>query len=142
MQLTGIIKKAGNYYVALCMELNVSSQGESIEEAKKMLGAACEEYVSYMKEDNLVGEIRSVPLEILREFLLEDVEYVRPSDDWVYSENITFEVEAGLKESHQCRARSLPSFSFMVAPYSSDREVPAMRYLNEKKRARCTELLW
>ena len=78
MQLTGIIKKAGNYYVALCMELNVSSQGESIEEAKRMLGAACEEYVSYMKEDNLVGEIRSVPLEILREFLLEDVEYVRP----------------------------------------------------------------
>lgn len=92
MQLTGIIKKAGNYYVALCLELNVSSQGESIEEAKRMLQEACEEYVSYMEEKNL--EIRSVPLEILREFLLEDVEYVRPSDDWVYSENITFEVGA------------------------------------------------
>ena len=92
MQLTGIIKKVGNYYVALCLELNVSSQGESIEEAKKMLQEACEEYVSYMEEKNL--EIRSVPLEILREFLLEDVEYVRPSDDWVYSENITFEVGA------------------------------------------------
>jgi len=94
MQLTGIIKKAGNYYVALCLELNVSSQGESIEEARRMLQEACEEYVSYMKENNLVGEIRSVPLEILREFLLEDAEYVRPSDDWVYSENMTFEVEA------------------------------------------------
>ena len=92
MQLTGIIKKVGNYYVALCLELNVSSQGENIEEAKRMLQEACEEYVSYMEEKNL--EIRSVPLEILREFLLEDVEYVRPSDDWVYSENITFEVEA------------------------------------------------
>ena len=92
MQLTGIIKKVGNYYVALCLELNVSSQGESIEEAKKMLQEACEEYVYYMEEKNL--EIRSVPLEILREFLLEDVEYVRPSDDWVYSENITFEVGA------------------------------------------------
>ncbi len=92
MQLTGIIKKVGNYYVALCLELNVSSQGESIEEAKRMLQEACEEYVSYMEEKNL--EIRSVPLEILREFLLEDVEYVRPSDDWVYSENITFEVGA------------------------------------------------
>jgi len=78
--------------VALCLELNVSSQGESIEEAKRMLQEACEEYVSYMEEKNL--EIRSVPLEILREFLLEDVEYVRPSDDWVYSENITFEVGA------------------------------------------------
>ena len=92
MQLTGIIKKVGNYYVALCLELNVSSQGESIEEAKKMLQEACEEYVYYMEEKNL--EIRSVPLEILREFLLEDVEYVRPSDDWVYTENITFEVGA------------------------------------------------
>ena len=90
MQLTGIIKKVGNYYVALCLELNVSSQGESIEESKRMLQEACGEYVSYMEEKNL--EIRSVPLEILREFLLEDVEYVRPSDDWVYSENITFEV--------------------------------------------------
>jgi len=94
MQLTGIIKKVGDYYVALCLELNVSSQGESIEEAKRMLQEACEEYVSYMKENNLVGDIRSVPLEILREFLIEDVEYVRPSDDWVYSENITFEVGA------------------------------------------------
>ena len=49
-QLTGIIKKAGNYYVALCLELNVSSQGESIEEARKMLKEACEEYLSYVKE--------------------------------------------------------------------------------------------
>ncbi len=94
MQLTGIIKKAGNYYVALCLELNVSSQGESIEEARRMLQEACDEYISYMKEENLMGEIRSVPLENLREFLLEDAEYVRPSDDWVYSENMTFEVEA------------------------------------------------
>ena len=39
-------------------------------------------------------EIRPVPVEVLRKFLVEDVEYVRPSDDWVYSENITFEVEA------------------------------------------------
>ena len=95
MQLTGIIKKAGNYYVALCLELNVSSQGESIEDARRMLQEACEEYVSYVKENNLVGEIRSVPLEILREFLIGDVECVRPSDDWVYSDNIAFEVEAG-----------------------------------------------
>ena len=94
MQVTGIIKKAGNYYVALCLELNVSSQGESIEEAKRMLDAACGEYVSYMEENRLTDEIRSAPIEVLREFLMEDVEYVRPSYDWAYSENITFEVEA------------------------------------------------
>jgi predicted RNase H-like HicB family nuclease len=74
-QLTGIIKKAGNYYVALCLELNVSSQGESIEEAKRMLQEACEEYLAYIKEEKLEDEIRAVPLEILREFLVEDVEY-------------------------------------------------------------------
>jgi len=32
IQLTGIIKKSGDYYVALCIEINVSSQGESIED--------------------------------------------------------------------------------------------------------------
>jgi len=94
MQLTGIIKKAGSYYVALCMELNVSSQGESIEEARRMLQEACEEYLSYVKEKKLEDEILPAPLEVLREFLIEDVDYVRPSHDWVYSENITFEVGA------------------------------------------------
>jgi len=94
MQLTGIIKKDGDYYVALCLELNISSQGENIEESKRMLQEACEEYLSYMEEKSMGDEIRPVPMEILQEFLIEDVEYVRPSDDWVYSENITFEVEA------------------------------------------------
>lgn len=96
MQLTGIIKKAGNYYVALCLELNVSSQGESIEETRRMLQEACEEYLSYIKEKKLEDEIRPAPLDVLREFLIEDVEQVRPSHEWVYSENITFEVSASV----------------------------------------------
>jgi len=94
VQLTGIIKKCGEHYVALCLEINVSSQGESIEEARKMLQEACEEYLSYLKEKGLEGEIKPVSLEVLREFLIDDVEYVRPSSDWVYSESITFEVSA------------------------------------------------
>jgi len=40
MSLTGVIKKSGNFYVALCLELNVSSEGESIDEARKMLQEA------------------------------------------------------------------------------------------------------
>ncbi|MGB2841654.1 MAG: type II toxin-antitoxin system HicB family antitoxin [Halobacteriota archaeon] len=96
MRLTGIIKKVGNYYVALCLELNVSSQGESIEEARRMLQEACEEYLSYIKEKKLEDEIRPAPVEVLREFLIENVEHVRPSHDWVYSENITFEVSASV----------------------------------------------
>ena len=96
MQLTGIIKKSGNYYVALCLEINVSSQGESIEEARKMLQEACDEYISYMKDVGREDEIKSVPVDILREFLLDDVECVRPSSSWVYSESITFVVCASV----------------------------------------------
>ncbi|MHC1599659.1 MAG: hypothetical protein ACXQS5_02405 [Candidatus Methanospirareceae archaeon] len=47
-----------------------------------------------MREKNPDDEIRTVPPEVLREFLVEDVEHVRPSRDWIYSENISFEVEA------------------------------------------------
>ncbi|MHB8117106.1 MAG: type II toxin-antitoxin system HicB family antitoxin [Methanothrix sp.] len=65
MRLTGIIKKSGNYYVALCIEINVSSQGESIEDARKMLQEACDEYLSYMKDEGLEDEIKSVPVDIL-----------------------------------------------------------------------------
>lgn len=96
MPLTGIIKKSTNHYVALCIEINVSSQGDSIDEARKMLQEACDEYLSYMKEEGLLNEIKPVPLNILREFLMDDVECVRPSPDWIYSESITFEVCASV----------------------------------------------
>jgi predicted RNase H-like HicB family nuclease len=92
MPLTGIIKKSINHYVALCIEINVASLGDSIEEARKMLQEACDEYLSYMKEKGLLNEIKPVPLDVLREFLIDDVECVRPSPDWIYSESITFEV--------------------------------------------------
>jgi len=95
MHLTGLLKKTGNYYVALCLELNVASQGESIEEARKMLHDACEEYLAYIKEQKLEHEIQPVTPEVLRDFLLEEVEQVRPAQDWAYSETIAFEVSAG-----------------------------------------------
>ena len=38
-----------------------------------------------MKDEGLVDEIQPVPLEVLREFLNDDVEYVHPSPDWAYS---------------------------------------------------------
>ena len=85
MQFTGIIKKAGDCYVGLCLELNIASQGESIEETKNMLQEACEEYLSYMKEKGLENEIRPVPLDL-----------VKPSREWKYSESITFMVSASV----------------------------------------------
>jgi predicted RNase H-like HicB family nuclease len=76
MQLTALLQKAGRFYVALCLELNVASQGESIEDARKMLQDACDEYLAYLKEQKLEHEIQLAPPDVLREFILEDVEQV------------------------------------------------------------------
>ena len=40
--LTAIIEREGNGYVALCPELDVASQGDTIEEARKNLQEAVE----------------------------------------------------------------------------------------------------
>ena len=96
MQFTGIIKKSGDCYVALCLELNVASQGGSIEESKNMLQEAIEEYLAYMKEQGTESEIHPVPFDLLREFLMGDVDFVKPTPEWKYSESITFLVSASV----------------------------------------------
>ena len=42
VQVTAIIEREGDGYVALCPELDVASQGESIEDARKNLQEAVE----------------------------------------------------------------------------------------------------
>jgi predicted RNase H-like HicB family nuclease len=46
-QLTGIIEREGNGYVALCPELDVASQGDTIEEARKNLLEALELFLEF-----------------------------------------------------------------------------------------------
>ena len=41
-QFTGIIEKEGNGYVSLCPELDLASQGDTVEEARKNLIEALE----------------------------------------------------------------------------------------------------
>lgn len=41
-QLTAVIEKEGNGYVALCPELDIASQGDSIKEARENLREALE----------------------------------------------------------------------------------------------------
>lgn len=41
-QLTAIIEREGNGYVSLCPELDIASQGDSIEEARENLREALE----------------------------------------------------------------------------------------------------
>lgn len=41
-QLTGVIEREGDGYVSLCPELDIASQGESIDEARRNLVEAVE----------------------------------------------------------------------------------------------------
>lgn len=66
---TVVFRRDGKFYVALCLELNVLSQGESLEEAKENIADAIREYLSYMQENNLLGEIQPVPFEVLDDFI-------------------------------------------------------------------------
>lgn len=48
MELTAIVKKGEKQYVALCPEVDVASQGYTIEEALKNLKKAVELYIEEM----------------------------------------------------------------------------------------------
>jgi len=48
MELTAVIKKGEKQFVVLCPELDVVSQGYTIEEAIKNLKEACELYIEEM----------------------------------------------------------------------------------------------
>ncbi len=85
---TGIIKKTGDFYLGLCLELNVASQGDNIEEATRMLQEACQEYLSFVKEEGIEDEIKPVSLDLLREFLIGDEES-STSIDRLFSKKIT-----------------------------------------------------
>lgn len=55
MELTAVIKKGGKMYVALCPELDVVSQGATIEEALRSLKEAVELYIEEMGVPEGVG---------------------------------------------------------------------------------------
>jgi predicted RNase H-like HicB family nuclease len=61
-EFTGAILKEGKWYVSLCLELDVASQGRTIREAKKMLAEAVELYLQTCFENNL-PYMRPVPPE-------------------------------------------------------------------------------
>jgi len=75
LRLTCLIKKEGDQYSSLCLELDVASCGKTREEAFEGLKAAVETYINYLIEEGREVEIhRPVPQEAIREFLLGEVE--------------------------------------------------------------------
>mgnify|MGYP003328868831 FL=1 len=52
-QLTAIIRQDGNSFVSLCPELDIASQGDSIEEAKNNLREALELFFECASESEI-----------------------------------------------------------------------------------------
>lgn len=73
MQLTCFVKKEGNQYASLCVELDVASCGNTKKEAIEGLKNAIEAYLEYMISEGREYEIfRPVPMNELKDFIFSD----------------------------------------------------------------------
>jgi len=67
-RLTAIIEREGDGYVALCPELDIASQGDTVEEARRNLEEALELFFECASkeeiEERLSGEVYITPLEV------------------------------------------------------------------------------
>jgi predicted RNase H-like HicB family nuclease len=68
--VTCLVKKEGNQYASLCVELDIASCGRTQREAVSGLKNAIEAYLEYMISEKRGNDIyRPVPMEELRDFL-------------------------------------------------------------------------
>ena len=78
--LTCLIKKEGNQYASLCVELDIASCGKNKKESLDSLRDAMEAYLEYMVAENRRDEIyRPVPIDDLKEFLFAGDEIAEQS---------------------------------------------------------------
>ena len=59
MNLTAIIERAGNGYSSLCPELDIASQGDTIEEARENLREALELFSECAPAEEVSWRLRS-----------------------------------------------------------------------------------
>ncbi len=67
-RFTAVLTKEENWYVSLCIELGVISQGQTIEDAKKYLKEAVELYIESFGTEDLPEskeEVMLYPLEVV-----------------------------------------------------------------------------
>ena len=75
LKLTCMVKKEGNQYSSLCLELDVASCGKTKEEAIDGLKGAVETYVNYLVDEGRENQMyRPVPQDAIREFILSGAE--------------------------------------------------------------------
>ena len=58
-QLTAIIEREGNGYVSLCPELDIASQGETIEQARENLRGALELFFECASPEEIKTRLHS-----------------------------------------------------------------------------------
>ena len=86
-----LIKQFGKHFVALCPELNIAAQGDSLVEAREEISKAIKTYLAFSKKTG----VKSAQLNIdtLREFLLEEIERpIRINQNIAFSENFATSV--------------------------------------------------
>jgi predicted RNase H-like HicB family nuclease len=59
MKLTAIIEAEGNGYVSLCPELDIASQGDSVEEARNNLREALELFLKTASPEEVKQRLRN-----------------------------------------------------------------------------------
>ena len=57
-RFTAILEKEGNQYVALCPELDITSQGQTVIEAKTYLEEAVELFLEYASDEEIKQRLR------------------------------------------------------------------------------------
>ncbi len=65
LTLHNLIEKEGNLYVALCLELDIASQGKTVEKARKNLQDAVQGYLELIYDEGIEKEFipRPAPLQ-------------------------------------------------------------------------------
>jgi predicted RNase H-like HicB family nuclease len=87
---TCLIKKEGNQYPSICVELDITSCGNTKKEAIEGLKNAIEAYLEFMISENRENEIyRPVPMDELRDFLFPEPDKYEQSVGWVEERNPT-----------------------------------------------------
>jgi len=80
LSYTCLLKKEGNQYASLCVELDIAFCGHTKKEAVEGLRNAIEAYLEYMTSEGRAREIyRPVPMNELKDFLFpEQTIYEQP----------------------------------------------------------------
>ncbi len=77
----GIIEKEEDRYTAICLELDIATEGDTLEDARKNLKEAVEGYIESVQRDNEEEEFipRPVPEELVEKYFGKFKELLRSS---------------------------------------------------------------